>query len=106
MATNKNVSIRYSALDKGEEELVSFNLSDNVSRCQIFHNIRFILNTRVDFEYYFDNIAGVTITKDEVVKDHVVLKFSKQRFSYVTSKPIHSSQQTIGEEVCTIRTVG
>lgn len=65
-------------------------------------DIRFIPNTGVDFEHYFDDIVGVTIPKDEVVKEHIVLKFTKQRFPYVTSKPIHHSQETVSEEECTI----
>lgn len=59
MATNKNASIRYRALDKCfrdyrhryfiddlidkcEEELESFNFTANVSRRQIFDDIRFM----------------------------------------------------------------
>lgn len=64
--------------------------------------IKFVPNTNVDFNHYFDDIVGVTIPNEEVVKEHIVLQFSKQRFPYVTSKPIHHSQKTISEEECII----
>ena len=49
-----------------------------------------IPNTSIDFESYFDNIIGVTITDApiEVVK----LKFTPKRLQYVLTKPIHKSQ--------------
>ncbi len=65
-------------------------------------DVRFIPNMDVDFEHYFDDVVGVTIPKDEVKKEHIILQFTKHRFPYVTSKPIHHSQETISEEDCTI----
>ena len=64
--------------------------------------IKFVPNTNVDFNHYFDDIVGVTIPHEEVVKEHIVLQFSKQRFPYVISKPIHHSQKTISEDECRI----
>ena len=85
-----------------ERNQISNLALDRIVSAETTDNVRFIANESVDFEHYFDDVVGVTIPKDEVVKEHIVLKFSKQRFPYVTSKPIHHSQQTISEEDCTI----
>ncbi len=85
-----------------ERNQISNLALDRMKSVRVADDIRFVPNEIVDFEHYFDDIVGVTIPKDEVVKEHIVLKFTKQRFPYVTSKPIHSSQQTISEDDCTI----
>ena len=50
--------------------------------------------TRVDFANdYFENMIGVTVPKNAgIIK--VVLKFSRERFDYVESKPLHGSQKS------------
>ena len=50
--------------------------------------------TEIDFEKeYFEDVIGTTVPKHgEVVK--VVLKFSRERFDYVESKPLHGSQKS------------
>lgn len=53
----------------------------------------------IDFNEYFDDIIGVTFTRDEAVP--VKLRFSEHRFPYVTSKPLHPSQRNHKED-CTI----
>ena len=75
---------------------------DRIIAINIANDVRFIPNTNIDFEHYFDDIVGVTIPKDEIKKEHIILQFTKNRFPYITSKPIHHSQQTISEEDCTI----
>ena len=40
---------------------------------------------------------GVTIPKDVPV-EHIKLQFTKNRFPYVVSKPIHHSQQVVDED--------
>ena len=65
-------------------------------------NVPFIPNTSIDFGHFFDDVVGVSIPKDDVKKETVVLRFTKSRFPYVTSKPIHKSQTTLSEEECTI----
>lgn len=51
------------------------------------------VGTDIDFEEYFDDVIGVTIPKSDVV--NVRLRFSDDRFPYVTSKPIHWSQKVV-----------
>lgn len=64
----------------------------------------FVPNTEIDFAHYFDDIVGVTMTaKRHAEPERVVLRFSRGRFPYVVSKPLHPSQQTLSEEECTIQ---
>lgn len=65
-------------------------------------NIKFIQNSTIDFKTYFNDIVGVSIPKDEVKKEHIILKFTKRRFPYVVSKPIHSSQMIVDGDECII----
>lgn len=53
-------------------------------------------NTDIDFQTYFDDIIGVTVPRGEVAKEKFVLQFSPSRFPYVVSKPLHHSQQIVG----------
>ena len=75
---------------------------DRIVSIQVATDVVFIPNEIVDFERYFDDIVGVSIPKDDVKKETIVLRFTKARFPYVTSKPIHKSQTVINEEDCTI----
>ena len=56
------------------------------------------IETHVDFDKeYFENVIGPTIPrKCEVLK--VKLRFSKERFDYIVSKPIHLSQKDYKKE--------
>ena len=57
----------------------------------------------IDFNTYFDNVVGVTVPYEgESNLEVFQLKFSPKRFKYVTSKPIHKSQEIISEEDCII----
>lgn len=70
------------------DRIVKFSLAD----------VKFIPNTEVDFGTRFKDIVGVTIPDDSIKVEQVLLKFDKDRFPYVVSKPIHHSQTTIDEE--------
>jgi predicted DNA-binding transcriptional regulator YafY len=54
--------------------------------------VPFKKNESFDVNTYFNDIVGVTIPKEEVVKEKIVLRFSEKRYPYVMSKPIHASQ--------------
>lgn len=56
--------------------------------------------TDIDFEDYFKDVIGVTVPEDKPI-EHVVLRFTDQRFPYVLSKKLHHSQK-LCEEPCTI----
>ena len=65
-------------------------------------DVQFRPNTEIDFAHFFDDIVGVSIPKDDVEKESIILKFTRERFPYVTSKPIHKSQTILNEEKCLI----
>ena len=53
----------------------------------------FIPNTTIDLEDYFKDIIGTTRENGPI--ENVRLQFSKNRFPYVETKPIHGSQKII-----------
>ena len=61
----------------------------------------FIKNNQIDFDTYFKDIIGVTVPKEDTPTETITLRFSKERFPYVVSKPIHPSQ-TVNKEEHTI----
>ena len=75
------------------DRIVKFSISD----------VPFIPNTSIDFSTRFDDVVGVTIPDDDVLKETVVLKFEPDRFPYVVSKPIHHSQKILNEDECILQ---
>jgi len=57
--------------------------------------IEFVKNDSVDFKTHLNDVIGVSIPNDDVKKEPIVLRFTKERFSYVVSKPIHHSQRIL-----------
>ena len=84
-------------LDNKYRNIVTIAL-DRIVKMNVAEGIQFILNKDIDFEHYFDDVVGVTIPNQGVEKQHIVLQFTEGRFPYVTSKPIHRSQQTVSKE--------
>lgn len=64
-------------------------------------NVDFISNDEIDFNEYFDEIIGVTRFEHAVLQE-VRLRFSPQRYRYVKSKPLHSSQHNY-DETCEVK---
>ena len=77
-----------SPVNKALDRIVKFSIA----------NVRFVENDQIDYETYFDDIVGVTHDRKHPDVEHVVLKFAKERFPYVVSKPIHQSQQVVNAE--------
>ncbi|WP_278989780.1 helix-turn-helix transcriptional regulator [Segatella bryantii] len=77
-----------SPVNKALDRIVKFSIA----------NVRFVENDKIDYETYFDDIVGVTHDHKHPDVEHVVLKFAKERFPYVVSKPIHQSQQVVNAE--------
>ena len=65
-------------------------------------DVSFIPNTTINFKTYFDYVVGVTVP-DNTGIEHIVLKFEKDRFPYIVSKPIHQSQKIISEDECILQ---
>lgn len=74
------------------DRIVKLSLSD----------VSFIPNTTINFKTYFDDVIGVTVP-DNTEVEHIVLKFEKNRFPYIVSKPIHQSQKIISEDQCVLQ---
>jgi predicted DNA-binding transcriptional regulator YafY len=86
-------------VDESENRIKNLAI-DRITRISKSKN-RFIPNESVDFNSFFDDIVGVSFNDNNEIID-LILKFAPNRFKYVTSKPIHSSQTVISEEECTV----
>lgn len=53
---------------------------------------KYIPNTEINFDEYFEDIVGVSMVNDAVT-EKVVLKVSKALYPYILSKPLHGSQK-------------
>lgn len=70
---------------------------DRIQSIELVHTL-FIENTFIDdFDEYFEDIVGISFPAKRKV-EHVVLKFSKHRFPYIVSKPIHGSQKIMNSD--------
>lgn len=65
--------------------------------------VDFIPNKEVDFDIYFQDIVGVTVPSEHPEPEKVVIRFDEQRYPYVISKPLHSSQEILDEADRTIQ---
>lgn len=65
-------------------------------------NIAFHKNDAINFKTYFDNIIGVTLYKKNAAVEKITLRFEADRFPYVLSKPLHTSQEIINMNEHTI----
>lgn len=74
---------------------------DRIVKFSKMYDLKFIPNDKYDFSTFFDDIVGVTKLNDKQ-QETVLLKFDADRFPYVVSKPIHSSQQVVDEEEHTV----
>ena len=57
--------------------------------------------THIDFDEYFSDMIGVSRRNEQVPED-VVLRFPKDQYKYVATKPWHGSQKVVDENDCTI----
>ncbi|MCF0223012.1 MAG: WYL domain-containing protein [Fibrobacter sp.] len=63
---------------------------------------KYIENNLVeDFDEYFDEMIGVTKQKNQK-NWKVELKFDKERFPYIVSKPLHGSMKIMDKENCIV----
>ena len=83
-------------LEHGKDRIMNLAL-DRILSVELAEDIPFIPNMNINFDHYFDNVIGVTIPKEKDIQE-IRLRFSPNRFMYVVSKPLHSTQQIIDEE--------
>ena len=81
-----------SPVNKALDRIVKFSVA----------KVPFVENDQIEYETYFDDIVGVTHDRKHPDVEHVVLRFAKERFPYVVSKPIHHSQQIVDAEEGTL----
>ena len=89
------------AYNEEYDSITNFAL-DRIISIVVADDVKFIPNKKVDFEHYFDDVIGVTIPKEDVLKERIVLQFSAKQFPYVVSKPMHHSQKIANSEERTI----
>ncbi|MFD2285651.1 WYL domain-containing protein [Pedobacter petrophilus] len=69
---------------------------DRIEAFQELPNEEFISYQGVDFEWYYDDLIGVT--KSERDRAHkVILEFNNENAPYVVTKPLHSSQVLVSK---------
>ncbi len=56
--------------------------------------VKFIENEKYDFKEYFKNVIGVTVYKDRAAEE-ILLEVDKDLYPYVSSKPMHASQNLV-----------
>ena len=64
--------------------------------------VKFVRNETIDFDTRFRDIIGVTIPDAGVGLERIVLRFAKERFPYIMSKPIHHSQSRVPGTDCEV----
>ena len=83
--------------EEGKEVLSNLAL-DRIVSLHIAEEVAYRPNTSIDFEHYFDDIIGVSIPRENPQKEKIVFRVEPERLPYVTSKPLHASQQWCDEE--------
>lgn len=81
--------------EQKKDSLISLPL-DRIRTIEPIH-IQYIPNTRFDFDEYFDDVIGVSVPMDGK-PENIVLKFSKECFPYILTKPMHPSQKILDKE--------
>jgi predicted DNA-binding transcriptional regulator YafY len=59
--------------------------------------IKFIKNSEINFNEYFDDIVGVSVPKNEKIQK-IVIQVSNEHWPYIETKPLHNSQTRINKE--------
>lgn len=63
---------------------------------------QFIPNDIATFPDYFNDIIGISYPKKDAVLETIKLKFPEERFKYIETKPLHSSQEIVDKDNCII----
>ncbi len=74
---------------------------DRIVKIEPVH-MAYIPNTKFDFEEYFDDVVGVSVPWTGE-PEKVVLKFDKERYPYIITKPLHPSQTELDKDNCIIQ---
>jgi predicted DNA-binding transcriptional regulator YafY len=86
----KQYNMRWFLFGKSNEYETISNLAlDRIESIEV-SNQEYI-ETDIDFNEYFEDIIGVTLTNENIY--NVVLKVDKSIIQYITTKPLHGSQK-------------
>lgn len=69
---------------------------DRILSLKIVHD-KYIQNDSVNFEEYFDDVIGVTVSENKIPLK-IQLEIEKSLWPYIESKPIHGSQRIVSKE--------
>jgi predicted DNA-binding transcriptional regulator YafY len=86
---------RWFTIGLADNKIVNLAL-DRIKNISI-SNHGFKSNTNIELGSYFDNLVGVTIPNNKE-PELIELRFSKGQAAYVTTKPIHKSQNLISKK--------
>lgn len=78
--------------NNGYQNLTNLAL-DRIIKIEEMTQLDFQENEKWDFNEYFEDIIGVSITSGELIE--VILCFNKDAAPYVLSKPLHGSQRIV-----------
>ncbi len=57
--------------------------------------VKFIPNTKYNFQEYFQDVIGVTITPEKQDVEEILIEVDGKQYHYVSSKPMHPSQHLV-----------
>ena len=67
---------------------------DRVIQIDDSNHTLYIPNTSTDFETYFEDVVGVTVSEESII-EKIILEVENSLYPYIQSKPIHDSQKVI-----------
>ncbi len=88
----KQYNNRWYVFGKNDSSEFIINLALDRIKAIEDSKINYILNTTVDFNEYFEDIVGVSLSNDDSIQN-ITLKVSNQVLPYIKTKPIHGSQK-------------
>lgn len=74
---------------------------DRIVKIETVH-MAYIPNDKFNFDEYFEDVVGVSVPRSGE-PEKVVLKFDKDRYPYVVTKPLHPSQKELDKENCIVQ---
>lgn len=88
----KQFNNRWYVFGKNDESLFIMNLAlDRITSIEE-NRKKYLPNETIDFNEYFEDIIGVTLSNDGKV-ENIALKVSNELLPYIKTKPIHGSQK-------------
>lgn len=88
----KQFNNRWYVFGKNADSRYIINLAlDRITTVEETHK-KYIPNEYIDFNEYFEDIVGVTLSNDGKIQN-IILQVTNELFPYIKTKPIHGSQK-------------